>query len=123
MSPYDKIDLDADLVGHFAEFAQVLLRQNGRRGHHSRLKSIVLGQKHGHEGDHCLATAHISLHEAIHLYWASQIATNFFEDALLCARELEGHVLLKKSEEVLADSLEGRSLSLRTAHFAASGEH
>ncbi len=75
------------------ELAQAFVMLSGKYlggCHHAGLVAIVHSKEHGEEGNNRLATADISLDEAVHLLSALEVGVYFPDDSLLCVCEIEG---------------------------------
>ena len=66
-------------------------------GHQARLKAIIDGNEHTHQGHQCFSAAHITLQQAVHLLPRTHIPPDLFQYLLLGPCEFEGQVVLIKA--------------------------
>ena len=66
------------------------------RCHQASLKSVINSQQHGHRRHNGFTTAHIALHQAVHLFFGGGIHSYFAQDSFLSISERKGQTILIK---------------------------
>ena len=95
---------------HTLEGVEMLSGEDFGRSHETSLTTIVDSQQHAHQSHQRLATAHITLHEAVHLAATAHILADFLHHAFLRSGEGEGQLLVESIETV---THMGKDTSLR----------
>ena len=90
----------------------MLIGQNLGRSHHTGLKAVVNGEQHRHQGDECLAAAHVALQQPVHLLSALHIGMDLTQHALLCTGQPEGQIITVKRMKGVAHSAKGNPAEL-----------
>lgn len=79
----------------------MLLGKDFRRCHDTSLVAVVEGNEHRHQSHQSLATAHVTLQQAVHLPAGASVLTNLTDDPFLCLRQLEGQVVMIERIEIV----------------------
>ena len=98
-------------IDQIADAVVVLFCQYLRWCHESSLIAICRSEKHRCGGDHCLATADITLQKPAHGLRFAQVLLNFDKGTLLSCGHGEGQGI-EEALEVVAIDLEGIACSL-----------
>ena len=80
----------------------MLLREDLRRGHQRALETVIQRDEHAQQADQRFPTAHIALHQAVHLVATAHVLADLLHHALLCTGELEGKMLGIEAVEVVS---------------------
>ena len=98
-------------LGPFRKRPRVLLRKNFGRSHQRRLKPVVNGQEHGHEGHQRFARSYVALHQAVHGSTRAHVAPNFAHHALLRFGQGEGQDFVVEALQAIAYAFKAVSCS------------
>ena len=74
--------------------------------HHTCLKAVIKGYKHGHQSHQGLSTSYIPLQKAVHLPAASHITAHLTNHPFLRTGQLERQILCIKGIKDLSHSAE-----------------
>ena len=85
-----ELGMQAQTVDETADICVMLLGEYLGGGHDAGLVSVVYGNQAGHERNHCLAAAHITLKQAVHLASAAHVVTDLAYHAFLGIGQTEG---------------------------------
>ena len=99
-----QFDTQVETVQERLYRSEMLLCEDFCRSHHAGLKTVIHGNKHGHQCYESLSGAYVSLHQTVHLSAGIHVCLYLMHDSFLRPCQFKPKVLLEKVMEMHADS-------------------